>query len=121
MPLTNRWNQFIYHLWAPVYDRSLEESVANAIPVPAGTEVVVTEGNYLLVEEGPWGAVRGLLDEVWAVRVDPLLRAERLVARHVRFGKAPEHAAAWVESVDEHNAALVRATLTRADLDVRPT
>jgi pantothenate kinase len=108
-------------VWAPVYDRSIEESVANAIPVPAGTEVVVTEGNYLLVDEGPWDAVRGLLDEVWAVRVDPVLRAERLVARHVRFGKEPEHAAAWVESVDERNAALVRATLTRADLDVRST
>ena len=54
-------------VWAPVYDRSIEESVANAIPVPAGTEVVVTEGNYLLVDEGPWDAVRGLLDEVWAV------------------------------------------------------
>ena len=106
-------------VWAPVYDRSIEESVANAVPVPPGTEVVVTEGNYLLVDEGPWDAVRGLLDEVWAVRVDPVLRAERLVARHVRFGKEPEHAAAWVHSVDERNAALVRATLARADLEVR--
>ena len=65
--------------------------------------------------------MRGLLDEVWAVRVDPVLRAERLVARHVEFGKEPDHAAAWVESVDEHNAALVRATLARADLDVLST
>ena len=81
--------------------------------------MVVTEGNYLLVDEGPWDAVRGLLDEVWAVRVDPDLRPARLVARHVEFGKAPDHAAAWVESVDEGNAALVRATLDRADLDVR--
>ena len=107
-------------VWAPVYDRSIEESVAGAIAVPAGTEVVVTEGNYLLVDDGPWDAVRGLLDEVWAVRVDPGLRAARLVARHVEFGKAPGHAAAWVESVDERNAELVRATLARADLVVVP-
>ena len=105
-------------VWAPTYDRSIEESVAGAIAVPPGTEVVVTEGNYLLVDEGPWDAVRRLLDEVWAVRVDPDLRTARLVARHVEFGKPPDRAAAWVAAVDEGNAELVRGTLHRADLDV---
>ena len=105
-------------VWAPVYDRSIEESVAGAIAIPPEAEVVVTEGNYLLVDEPPWDAVRDLLDEVWAVRVDPALRTARLVARHVEFGKAPERAAAWVASVDEGNAELVRSTLHRADLDV---
>jgi pantothenate kinase len=105
-------------VWAPVYDRSIEESVAGAVAVPPETEVVVTEGNYLLVDEAPWDAVRDLLDEVWAVRVDPALRTARLVARHVEFGKDPERAAAWVASVDEGNAELVRSTLHRADLEV---
>lgn len=105
-------------VWAPTYDRSIEESVAGAIEVPAGTDVVVTEGNYLLVDDGPWEAVRGLLDEVWAVQVDPGLRTERLVARHVEFGKPPHVAAAWVASVDEPNAAFVRSTFGRADLVV---
>jgi pantothenate kinase len=105
-------------VWAPTYDRSIEESVAGAIGVPPGTEVVVTEGNYLLVEEGPWAAVGELIDEVWAVRVDPAVRTERLLARHVEFGKPPEVAAAWVAAVDEGNAELIRATLHRADLDV---
>ena len=108
-------------VWAPTYDRSIEESVANAIEVPPGTDVVVTEGNYLLVDDGPWSAVRWLLDEAWAVEVDPVLRTERLVARHVEFGKPPETAAAWVASVDEPNAAFVRATFGRADLVVRGT
>src|SRR5215212_2764821 len=66
-------------VWAPVYDRSLEESVAGAVAVPPETEVVVTEGNYLLLDEPPWDAVGELLDEVWAVRVDPALRTARLV------------------------------------------
>jgi pantothenate kinase len=105
-------------VWAPTYNRSIEESVAGAIAVPAGTDVVVTEGNYLLVDDGPWAAVRGLLDEAWAVQVDPGLRTERLVARHVEFGKPPHLAAAWVASVDEPNAAFVRATFGRADLVV---
>jgi len=108
-------------VWAPTYDRSLEESVANAIAVPPGTEVVVTEGNYLLVDEGPWSAVRWVLDEAWAVEVDPDRRTERLVARHILFGKPPETAAAWVATVDEPNAAFVRATFGRADLVIRGT
>ena len=43
-------------VWAPTYDRSIEESVAGAIGVPPGTDVVVTEGNYLLVDDEPWSA-----------------------------------------------------------------
>ena len=108
-------------VWAPTYDRSIEESVAGAIAVPPGTEVVVTEGNYLLVDDGPWSAVRHLLDETWAVQVDPQVRTTRLVARHVEFGKPPETAAAWVARVDEPNAAFVRSTFARADLVVRGT
>jgi len=107
-----------YTVWAPTYDRSVEESIAGAIPVPPGTEVVVSEGNYLLVDEGPWAQVGELLDEVWAVRVDAAIRTERLIARHVRYGRTPAEAAAWVASVDEPNAAVIRATLGRADLDV---
>jgi pantothenate kinase len=108
-------------VWAPTYDRSIEESVANAIAVPAGIDVVVTEGNYLLVDDGPWSAVRWLLDEAWAVEVDAELRMERLVARHIEFGKPPEQAVAWVESVDVPNAQFVRSTFGRADLVVRGT
>jgi pantothenate kinase len=108
-------------VWAPTYDRSIEESVAGAIGVPEGTEVVVTEGNYLLVDDGPWSAVRRLLDEVWAVDVDPDVRLARLVARHVEFGKPPERAVAWVESVDVPNSTFVRSTFERADLVVRAT
>jgi pantothenate kinase len=105
-------------VWAPIYDRSIEESVAGAVSVPPGTEVVVTEGNYLLVDETPWAEVGELLDDVWAVRVDPAARTERLLARHVAFGKTPAQAQAWVDAVDEPNAALIRGTLHRADLDV---
>ena len=60
-----------------------------------------------------------LLDEAWAVDVDAGLRMERLVARHIEFGKPPEQAVAWVESVDVPNSAFVRSTFGRADLVVR--
>ena len=100
---------------APRFDRRLEQPVAGAIPVPAEAGLVVTEGNYLLLDEPRWRAVRAELDEVWHVRVDEALRLERLVARHVEFGKTPDEARAWVARVDQPNAVLVEAAAERAD------
>jgi pantothenate kinase len=52
---------------APGFDRSREEPVPEAITVPADVPLVVTEGNYLLVDEAPWSEVPRLLDETWFV------------------------------------------------------
>jgi pantothenate kinase len=104
--------------YAPEFRRDLEEPVAGAIPVPVDVPLVITEGNYLLVDTGPWAAVRGLLDEVWFLAPAEETRIERLIARHVAFGKAPELARSWSLGTDERNAALIRATRPRADLVV---
>ena len=105
-------------VYAPAFERTLEQPLAGAIPVPAAARLVLTEGNYLLLDSGRWPAVRPLLSEVWFCALDDGVRAERLVRRHVRFGKAPDAARAWVASVDEPNAALIAATRGRADLVV---
>jgi len=106
-------------VYAPAFERDLEQPVAGSIPVPRAARVVLTEGNYLLLDAPGWRAVPGLLDATWFCDVDPALRRERLVARHVAFGKAPRAAAAWVAAVDDPNAALVEASRGRADLVVR--
>ncbi|MFD4032561.1 nucleoside/nucleotide kinase family protein [Streptomyces sp. NPDC058637] len=106
-------------VYAPAFDRSLEEPIAGAVPVPGDIPLVVTEGNYLLLDEDPWTAVRGLLDEVWFLDPDPGLRVRRLVERHVRFGKPRPQAEDWVAVSDEPNARLVERGRDRADLVVR--
>ncbi|MFJ4841726.1 nucleoside/nucleotide kinase family protein [Streptomyces sp. NPDC088746] len=106
-------------VYAPAFDRALEEPVAGSVRVPADIPLVVTEGNYLLLDEGPWAQVRGLLDEVWFLDADPGLRVRRLVDRHVRFGKPRDHAERWVAGSDERNARLVERHRDRADLVVR--
>jgi pantothenate kinase len=106
-------------VYAPAFERDLEQPLAGAIPVPASARVVLTEGNYLLCADGGWALVAPLLDEVWYVDADDDLRWARLVARHVRFGKARRHAEDWVRRSDEPNARLVAATRDRADLVVR--
>ncbi|MEU3051979.1 nucleoside/nucleotide kinase family protein [Streptomyces fimicarius] len=104
---------------APAFDRSLEEPVAGALPVPPDVPLVVTEGNYLLLDEGPWAPVRGLLDEVWFLDLDPEVRVRRLVDRHVRHGRPRPDAEEWVARSDEANARLVAGGRDRADLVVR--
>ena len=105
-------------VYAPVFRREQELAEAGALAVPREVPLVVTEGNYLLLD-GPFAPVRGLLDACWYVDVDPGLRVQRLVARHVRHGRAPEQAREWVARTDEPNARTVEATRGRADLVVR--
>ncbi|MEU3183692.1 nucleoside/nucleotide kinase family protein [Streptomyces sp. NPDC006923] len=103
-------------VYAPAFDRTLEEPVAGSIPVGPGTPLVITEGNYLLHDDGPWAPVRPLLDEVWYLELDPLTRVRRLIDRHVAFGKDRADAERWVRESDEANARLVAAGRDRADL-----
>ncbi|MGW2281371.1 nucleoside/nucleotide kinase family protein [Streptomyces sp. NPDC001770] len=107
-------------VYAPAFDRALEEPIAGSVAVEPTTPLVVTEGNYLLHDEGPWAPVRGLLDEVWYLDADPDVRVRRLVDRHVRFGKPRPYAERWVAGSDEANARLVEAGRDRADLVVGP-
>jgi pantothenate kinase len=106
-------------LRAPAFDRSREEPVPDAITVPATAPLVITEGNYLLVDADPWVQVRDLLDEIWFVEVPEEIRLARLVARHVEFGRTRDEA--WQRATvgsDADNARLVAGTRARADLIV---
>jgi pantothenate kinase len=105
-------------LFAPGFERDLEQPVAAAIAIPPSARLVVTEGNYLLLPGGGWERVRPFLAEAWFVEVDDDVRRARLVDRHEKFGKAPDAARAWVDTVDEPNAELIAATRGAADLVV---
>jgi pantothenate kinase len=100
---------------APRYDRAASAPVPDDITVTSDDALVITEGNYLLLDHSPWDAVRPLLDEVWFVDIDDAVRVPRLIARHIQFGKTPEEAHEWVMRSDEANAALVATTRDRAD------
>lgn len=103
-------------VYAPEFRREIEEAVAGAIAVPPDVDLVITEGNYLLLDQGHWAGVRAQLDAVWYIDVDDNLRRERLVARHVRYGRTEAQAREWVLRSDEPNAVLVAASRARADV-----
>ncbi|MEJ5914511.1 nucleoside/nucleotide kinase family protein [Pseudokineococcus sp. 1T1Z-3] len=105
-------------VYAPAFERHLEQPLAGALAVAPECRLVVSEGNYLLLDDPAWAGVRALLDEVWFVTVDDDLRRDRLVARHVQFGKAATDAVAWVAATDEPNARLVAPGAAGADVVV---
>jgi pantothenate kinase len=102
-------------IYAPDFRRDLEEAIAGAIAVEAHTSLVITEGNYFLLEEGPWAELRGVLDEVWYLAVDDAVRQQRLLDRHMRFGRTRAQALAWMALTDEPNARRIAQTSYRAD------
>ena len=105
-------------VYAPGFERELEQPIAAAVAVPPTARLVVTEGNYLLLPDPPWGRARSALTETWLVETDDVTRVRRLVARHARFGKSPAAAAAWVARSDEANARLIRERSVAPDLTV---
>jgi pantothenate kinase len=103
----------------PAFDRTTDEPVANRIHVVPDDVVVLVEGNYLLLDQPPWSDLAGLFDSVAYLDLPVESRRQRLIARHVEFGRDPADAAEFVQRSDEANATLVEASRPRADLLVR--
>ena len=103
-------------VYVPGFDREHEQPLAAALVVLPEARLVITEGNYLLLDDPMWARARESMDSVWSVTGAEELRIERLVARHVEFGKSPHAARDWVAGSDQDNADLVSSTLSAADL-----
>jgi pantothenate kinase len=102
-------------VYFPIFHREIEESIAAEGVVTAKTKIVLTEGNYLLHDQGGWKNVAPILTESWYVEVDDVVRLERLVDRHQFYGKERQAAYDWAHGTDENNAQLVEGTKELAD------
>ena len=98
----------------PIFHREIEASVEDEGIVPKESKVVVIEGNYLFSTEHNWEGVFPLLDHTWFIEIDDEVRIERLIARHIRYGKTPEDAENWSKGSDEANARFIELTAHRA-------
>ncbi|MFW2513719.1 nucleoside/nucleotide kinase family protein [Demequina sp. SO4-13] len=105
-------------VYAPEFRRDIEDPVASAIPVPRDIPLVIVEGNYLLLEPSPWGDIGDLLTDSWYLEAQEEVRLERLVARHVAFGRSVEAARAHALGSDQRNAELIAPSAHRADMRV---
>lgn len=107
-------------VYAPGFERDVDEPVAAELAIPPSTRIVVVEGNYLLAETDPWRRIRDerLVDEAWYVDTGDDERMLRLVRRHTAFGRTPDAAEAWARDVDGANARRIGPGRGRADLVV---
>jgi pantothenate kinase len=104
-------------VYAPRFDRDLDAGVAGAILLAPEVPLIVTEGNYLLLNYDKWKRVRIVLDEAWFLFIDDDLRVQRLIDRHLRFGRTLAEAEERVlHGTDHVNALMVNSSKAGADL-----
>lgn len=100
----------------PTFDRTTDEPVADQVRITPGDAVVIVEGNYLLLDEAPWGELSDLLDAIAYIDLPDDVRIGRLVDRHVAFGRDRSEAVGFVRRSDEPNARRIEPGRTRADV-----
>ena len=101
-------------IYAPAFHREIEEAVAGEIPVLPNTQLVITEGNYLLLDGAEWRGVRDLLDDIWFIATPQDQRHAQLLARHIAHGRSREAALDWIANTDEPNARRIAASVREA-------
>ena len=62
-------------VYAPAFERTMEQPVAGSIAIDPSVPLVVTEGNYLLLPDAPWDRVRPLLDEACSTSRPPTTKS----------------------------------------------
>ena len=104
----------------PVFDRDLELSRAAAAIVEPHHRVVITEGNYVLLDDERWRGARALLDFTVFLVVPPDELRRRLMHRWLVHGYGPAEAKEKTEANDLVNARLVADNSVEPDLRLGP-
>ncbi len=107
-------------VYLPEYDRRLHEPIAARLWVPAAARLVVTEGNYLALDDPAWRPARQFIDALWYVEAADSVREARLVSRQLKGGRDARAAREWVERSDRPNADLVRPSKANATRIITP-
>jgi pantothenate kinase len=103
-------------VYAPAFRRDLEEPIGGYVRIDRATPFIITEGNYLLLDDDGWKLARQELDQVWFLDLPDEVRQHRLTLRHQKYGKAPDAARRWAIGSDQANADIVRTSQNAADL-----
>jgi pantothenate kinase len=115
---------FLHHLKAakepvsgPLYSRKIEDTVEHAFTVQPEVRILIVEGNYLLLTEGPWAGVKAALDYAVFIDVPRDIVKARLLRRHGEEGLfTEERNRAHIERNDLPNYDLVSRSQDRADV-----
>lgn len=100
----------------PVFDRPLDLARAGGRLITLEHRIVIVEGNYLLLDEGPWPALRPLFDMTLFLDVPDELLEARLIQRWREMGQDQAGALERTRHKDMLNARLIKAASVAADL-----
>jgi pantothenate kinase len=79
----------------PIYDRRHHAAMIVDDPstiIDEQVRIVITEGNYLLLNQEPWLKLRHILDQCWFLHIDPERAQRWLISRHVQGGRSEAEA-----------------------------
>ncbi|MEF1216360.1 nucleoside/nucleotide kinase family protein, partial [Photobacterium damselae] len=100
----------------PYYDRNIHDPVDDAISVTRN--IVVVEGNWLLLDEPVWQGLHNLADFTVFIDTQPDFLQERLVNRKIRGGSSREDALAFYQHSDAVNVEKVLNHSIKAELNL---
>ena len=100
----------------PVYDRILHNPVEDAIRIHK--EIILLEGNYLLLNEDGWRELSTFADYTISIRAEEGFLRTRLVDRRVKTGVEREAAVQFVDYSDMQNVRLCLEKTMPADLQL---
>ncbi len=100
----------------PGYSRFTHDVVPDKFRIHLSANLVIVEGNYLLVNRGPFLGVADIFDlRVYVDGPAPKIMAS-LMERHIAGGKTVEQAKDWVKRIDLPNARIAEASKSQADV-----
>ena len=100
----------------PTYDRHLHNPTEDAIRI--NSDIVILEGNYLLLDEDGWRDLHKLADYTIFLRADEEILRQRLIDRKEASGNSREKAVEFVDFSDMRNVRLCLEHSLKADLEL---
>jgi len=98
----------------PVYDRNIHDVMEDVIEVTKN--IVIIEGNWLLLDEEPWKSMKNEADYTILIRSEEKLLKERLIARKMKGGFSRKNAEEWYQNSDSVNVQRVLRSSMPGDL-----
>ena len=103
----------------PRFDRDIEIARAGAIIIDSSVRLIVSEGNWLLLDDEPWPMLRRYFDRTVLVVADMTTLTARNRQRWVSYGMDEALIRAKLDDNDMPNARLVYERSTQPDWIIR--
>lgn len=105
----------------PIFDRELDLSRASARLIEKSTNILLIEGNYLMLNQAPWNRLQMFFDLTIKIESDRRILKDRLLKRWLDLGISKDQASEKIKQNDLPNSDLVENLSMPADLYVQPT